>query len=497
MIVQSDGGTIIRSRKRRKARHSNMSFSAYPFLFRHAILPTLDRVNGTRVSQTHRFLEESQWFPRERLFALQMEKLEKILEFTQKNSSFYRQHWQSATDDRRATSHFPALDGMPIVTKDDLRAADGAFPIAGAPGGRVIKVKTSGSTGEPMTYLRSAVQDSWFWALRIRMWQWAGYTPGEPYLTLNLNARTAWHKRLQDVLFRCDYHGFNANQNDVHAVLRDLDRHKVSTLVGYSSSLYLLSQAMRRLGHNRHHVKGILATGDTLFPDYRQHIEETFNAGVFDYYGAGGEGFHVASQCEERGLYHLHIENSVIEILCGSRPAEPGEMGEVVVTQLDNHAMPLIRYATGDTAVPAAADAVCACGRQLPLIEGIRGRVPDTVFAPDGSALVVHFFTILFENLSGIRHFQIVQKEADRIVAHIVRLADFDQAKIEDEVRRAVDEATSGTLAVAFEYPDEIPLARSNKRRLVVSEIESGPFAVHAPIEDRRVEAPTCPPGSE
>jgi phenylacetate-CoA ligase len=491
MIVRLDGGMIRQSHADCKAHPSNMSFSAYPFLFRHAIFPSVDIVNGTRVSATQRYLEKSQWFPREQLLTLQAEKLEKILEFTQKNSHFYRDHWQSSTDDRRAASHFPALDGMPIVTKNDLRAANGAFPIAGAPGGRLITVKTSGSTGEPMTYIRSALQDSWFWAMRIRMWQWAGYVPGQPYLTLNLNPRTAWRKRLQDVLFRCDYHGFNANQNDVRSVLRDLDRHKVPTLVGYSSSLYLLSQAMRRLDHSPHHVNGILATGDTLFPSYRQHIEETFNAGVFDYYGVGGEGFHIASQCEERGLYHLHIENSVVEILRGSRPAKPGEMGEVVVTQLDNHAMPLIRYATGDTAVPAAADAVCACGRELPLIEGVRGRVPDTVFAPDGSALVVHFFTILFEYLSGIRHFQIVQKEADRIVARIVRLADFDQARVEDEVRRAVEEATSGTLSVAFEYPDEIPLAPSNKRRLVISEIQSSPFSVQAPIEGRRVEAPS------
>jgi len=121
----------------------------------------------------------------------------------------------------------------------------------------------------------------------------------------------------------------------------------------------------------------------------------------------------------------------------------------------------------------------------------VRGRVPDTVFAPDGSALVVHFFTILFEYLDGIRHFQVVQREPDRITARIVRLQGFDRVAVESKVRGDVAKASSGTLAVDFEYPDEIPLARSNKRRLVVSELRETPFAVHAPDEDKRVEAPS------
>ncbi|MEM6796537.1 MAG: hypothetical protein AAF725_21375 [Acidobacteriota bacterium] len=474
-----------------------MIADAYPLLFRHAIFPALDVFNRTRVSKIHRFLERSQWFPRERLEALQREKLEDILKFTRARSDFYRAHWQGAPEDARAASHFAALDGLPVVTKEDLRSApEGSFPLPDSGGGRLIQVKTSGSTGEPMTYLRTALQESWFWALRLRMWQWAGYEPGQPYLTLNLNARTAWKKRLQDVLFRCDYHGFNANSNDVASVLRDIKRHRVATLVGYSSSLYLLSQAIRQLGEEAQDavrsVRGILATGDTLFPAYREHIEHTFAAGVHDYYGAGGEGFHLASQCEERGLYHLHVENSVVEILRDGRPAKPGEMGEVVVTQLDNHAMPLIRYATSDTAVPAPEDLLCDCGRELPLIEGVRGRVPDTVFAPDGSALVVHFFTILFEYLPNIRHFQIVQRQPNRLIARIVRLPDFDRSATEEEVRRAVAEATSNTLGVDFDYPDEIPLARSNKRRLVISELRQTPFAVHAPENGRRIEAPTA-----
>ena len=152
------------------------------------------------------------------------------------------------------------------------------------------------------------------------------------------------------------------------------------------------------------------------------------------------------------------------------RPARPGELGEVVVTQLDNRAMPLVRYATRDLAVPSASTS-CPCGRQLALLDSVQGRVPDVVFAPDGSALVVHFFTILFEHLPGIRQFQIVQRETGRIEASVVPAADYSRGAVEMRVRDAVARATHGSLAVDFRYVDDIPLSRSGKRRFVLSEV--------------------------
>lgn len=446
----------------------------YARAFQGVIFPTLDLFNRTDVARTWRLLDKSQWHTADRLRELQENKLTETLRWTRSESGFYPRFWETAPESRRATSEYPELDGLPIVTKDDLRGAK-EFPLS-AYRGRVITVKTSGSTGEPMTYYRSSEQESMFWALRLRMWQWGGYVPGEPYLTLNLNARNAWKKRLQDVLFRCSYHGFNANEHDIEAVLRDLKEKRIRHLVGYASSLFLLARAMRDAGEPNPGVESILSTGDTLLPEYRREVEEVFGVGVVDYYGAGGEGLHLASQCEERALYHLHLENAVIEILKDGRPARPGEMGEVVVTQLDNRAMPLVRYATQDVAVPSDA-ASCPCGRQLPLIGGVEGRVPDIVMAPDGSALVVHFFTILFEYLDGIRHFQIVQPEQPRIVARIVRDDGYAQESTEQHIRDEVAKATSGSLAVEFDYVDEIPLSPSRKRRLVISEVFSAPLA--------------------
>jgi len=430
----------------------------YPQILRHAIFPALDAVNRTHIESTLSWLEKSQWFDRATLLSIQQRKLNSILAFAEDNVDFYRSLWREAASSRRATSLYAKLDGLPVITKNDLRPVLSQFPLPGYRG-RVFKVATSGSTGEPMTFYRSAEQESWFWALRLRMWQWGGYVFGEPYLTLNLNARDAWAKRFQDLLFRCCYHGFNANSHDVDAALRDLHRYGVRHLIGYASSLYLLARAMRERGVHNPGVSTIMATGDTLFVNYRKTIEEVFESRVTDYYGAGGEGFHLASQCERGGQYHTHTENSVIELLTDGRPATPGEMGEIVVTQLDNRAMPLIRYATGDLAVVSKQQSY-DCGRQLALIESIQGRVPDIVFAPDGSCLVVHFFTILFEHTPEVRQFQVIQELPERITIRIVQGVDYRRVAIEAKLSEAIDKATSGSLSVEFEYCDDIPLSR-------------------------------------
>ena len=443
--------------------------SLYPKLFGSAVFPLLDLANKTSVWSTYESLGESQWWPLERHQKNQESLLSDLLSYTAAKSEVYLDHWRDAPEERRAESGFEQLNGLPVITKEDLRATEGGFPLPGFEG-QTIVTKTSGSTGHPMTFHRTREQESWFWALRMRMWNWGGYVPGEPYLTLNLNARTAWKKRLQDVVFRCSYHGFNANDNDVEAVISDLQRKKIPHLVGYSSSLYLLARALEDRGLKNPGVKSILATGDTLFAPYRAKIEEVFGVPVVDYYGAGGEGIHLASQCEQADLYHLHLEDAIFEILKDGRPAKPGEMGEIVITQLHNRAMPLIRYATQDVAVASAASS-CACGRELPLIEGIQGRVPDIVTAPDGTALVVHYFTILFEHLDGIGQFQVVQEQADAIVVRLVLSDPSLKAHNEESIRRQIEDVTHGSLRVSFEYANDIPLAPSGKRRLVISKV--------------------------
>lgn len=445
--------------------------AAYPFVFRRAVFPVLDRLNGTDVAGVLAVLERSQWLPREELEAMQRRKLRDILDWTRRESVFYRSLWDSAPEARRARSRYPELDGLPVIGKADLREFLGEFPLPGYRG-RVLRIRTSGSTGVPATFLRSAEQESWFWALRLRMWEWAGWKPGEPYVAVNLNRRTAWRKRAQDVLFRCTYLTYNAATVDAERILAAARRTRATHINGFSSSLLALAQYMTAHGVANPGVRAVTTTGDTLAPAQRDLIARAFGVPPIDYYGAGGEGVHLASQCPAQDGYHVHLENAVTEILVDGRPAEPGETGTVVVTQLDNRAMPLVRYDLGDLAV-AGDGRACVCGRSLPIgIESIGGRACDIVSVPGGGVLLPQFFFIgAFKLLERVKAYQVVQEVPDRITVRLIGEADCNRTACEQAIATEVALATRGMLAVDFAWVDRLELSGLGKVRPVISRL--------------------------
>lgn len=440
----------------------------YTRLFEKTVFPLLDLANGTSIARKLELLLASEHLDRAEIRRRQEENVARVVEATRRRSDFYRQHWQKGGG---PASRFAPLDGLPVVTKNDFATAEGAFPLPDTKG-KVLSFRTSGSTGRPMVFHRTAEQDSWFWALRFRIWRWAGYHPGDPYLTINLNPRLGFKKKLQDKLFRCAYLTFNADNQDSQRVADTLRRRRIAHLNGFSSSLYVLAQYLLRQGEQIATVRGITSTGDTLYPVYREAVEKAFGTQVLDYYGAGGEGIHLASQTyESGGRYLLHPENALVEFLGPEGPVKPGELGRIVLTQFHNDAMPLVRYELGDLAVPAPEEAFCPSGRTLPLMERVEGRVPDLIVVPDGSFLVPHFFVVLFKNLQSIHRYQIVQKQEGRMKAVLVPHEGCNRQQVEDSIKRDVEAATRGQIAVDFEWVAEIPLSGAGKRRLVISDL--------------------------
>jgi len=445
----------------------------YKSIFQRAVFPILDRLNQTEISKVLAFLGETESCSDSELRGLQDRKLSEILNWTRENSGFYRDFWASEGQDRRASSDYPELDGLPVVTKDDLRGAASQFPLP-AYVGNVLEIRTSGSTGTPTQFLRSQEQESWFWATRMRIWQWAGYELGQPYLALNLNKRDKWSKRMQDLLFRCTYLSYNAENLDSRGVLEALKRSGAVHINAFGSTLHLLARYMRDNGIENPGVRVLTTTGDNLSRDHREDIEAAFGVPAIDYYGAGGEGAHLASQCTQADRYHLHVENSVVEILRDGRPAKPGEMGSVVFTQLDNRAMPLVRYDVGDLATVSDGEP-CPCGRAHPTIGGINGRACDVILTPRGGALLPQFFFIgPFKLLDNLRKYQVVQEELDRLVVKLVADPGCDKPAAENAIREYISEAAEGSLKIEFDWVEEIPLTGLGKPRPVISKLSAG-----------------------
>jgi phenylacetate-CoA ligase len=170
-----------------------------------------------------------------------------------------------------------------------------------------------------------------------------------------------------------------------------------------------------------------------------------------------------------RGL-HVDIEHLYVEFL---RPdgsaAEPGEEGAIVITDLFNRGMPLIRYRIEDVGVPS--DRVCACGRGLPLMERVTGRVADYLKRRDGSMVAgVSLVERTLTAIPGLEQLQVVQDSLDEVVLKVVRAPDFNAAT----ERALVSEfrAIFGPgINIRAEYVDHIPQERSGKYRFSICRV--------------------------
>ena len=185
-------------------------------------------------------------------------------------------------------------------------------------------------------------------------------------------------------------------------------------------------------------------------------------------YGYSGvEACCLASECEHHSL-HVSPDVGIVEIVNKrGEHARPGEEGEIIATGLLNFDQPLIRYRTGDLAVWS--DSPCPCGRNMPVIKELVGRLEDTVIGPDGQEMV-RFHGILI-GIPGVREGQFIQESLVEFTVRVVAphgLAPAEEKTICDRVR-----ARLGDVSVTIEKVESIERTARGKFKAVISKISA------------------------
>jgi phenylacetate-CoA ligase len=211
-----------------------------------------------------------------------------------------------------------------------------------------------------------------------------------------------------------------------------------SVLEGYPSRLFSLATAVRESGIMGISPKLVFTNSETLYDWIKTEIEAVFGTAptvVYDCWEFG----HIAWMCSEKKGLHVNEDLLVVEILREDGTAtEPGESGEVVVTDLFNKGMPLIRYAMGDRS--AWSEEPCACGHPFPTIKSVMGRMSEVFIRGDGSRLMTTMICEMLLSTEGIREFQAVQEVPGELVFYIVaddRFGDQKQKILEQKAKNA------------------------------------------------------------
>jgi phenylacetate-CoA ligase len=254
-------------------------------------------------------------------------------------------------------------------------------------------------------------------------------------------------------------------------VVQIIEREKPDVMVCYSQAVATLSRHVIEHGLRKWDTIPILCAAERVFPADRAVIEQAFGKAVFETYGSR-EVMLMASECDAHAGLHTSMENLVVEVLVtenGSyRNAEPGEVGEVAITDLHNLGAPFIRYLNGDLAIPAKPDR-CACGRALLRLESVEGRRNDTLRDAQGQPVSGLFFNVLFSVLADkVRHFQAIQRKDGSIDLKLVPTPQFDE-QVLSGIRTNCSKFLRG-VEIKTELVSAIPASANGKHRVVVVE---------------------------
>ncbi|HEY0846553.1 MAG TPA: hypothetical protein VGE12_14375 [Noviherbaspirillum sp.] len=276
--------------------------------------------------------------------------------------------------------------------------------------GKLIRKKTSGSSGQPFVYLTGADSQSYLWAGILLSWRVTGYRPGEPVAFLGgpsfsgpAYVQRIYYKLLNVQLFSV----FHMSTDKMRAYAEAIDRGRFRLLYGYASAIHLFAlHLLTTPAKHRFALRAVVCTAEPLTASMRETIEEAFGVPCFNQYGCNDAGV-LAYECEHREGFHLVTTRSYPEVL---------DDGRFISTDLSNDAFFLPRYATGD--LVRMSGRKCRCGRGFPLIDEVLGRTTDLVSDDAGNVVHASFFTNLLVQDRRIMAFQVVF-DASRLVVVI------------------------------------------------------------------------------
>jgi len=400
------------------------------WLSKNIFFPLWEIKDGAQRQKYLRELCATQWLETEVLQQQQWERVQKIVEYAFTHCPYYRSRYASLGFDGKLRS-WQDFRNLPILTKRDIRDHQANLLSEAFRREELVSAKTGGSTGTALTLYFDQQCQELRNAAAMRSDRWAGWDIGMKVAAIwgNPPVANTFKKKLRNVLRDRVIYLDTMDINDA-SIQRFIDcwrRERPRMIFGHAHSIYILALSLQRLKIRDLHPEGIIATSMMLLEPERCVIEAVFGCQVTNRYGCEEVGL-IACECERHAGLHLNIDHLIIEFLKeNGTEAEPGEEGDILLTDLLNHGMPLIRYRVEDRGVPS--NRKCGCGRGLPLMERIVGREADFLKRPDGSLVAgVSLVERTLTAIPGIEQMQLLQNDLHRLLVRVVPDSHFSEA---------------------------------------------------------------------
>lgn len=437
------------------------------------LFPLHERLKGHDSVSVRRQLEQSQWWPREKLAEFQLHRLRWFLSQVAEHVPYYRSLFQELSFTPSKLDSLEDFAQLPLLTKTTIRQHSGEMRSEQA--AQLARFNTGGSSGEPLIFFLGKERVSHDVAAKWRATRWWGVDIGDPEIVVwgsPIELQTQDRLRLlRDGLLRSSLlPAFEMSQSKLDYYVQEIRARKPRMLFGYPSALSFIAKHAQSKGQPMDDlgIKVAFVTSERLYDDQRGLIEQVFGCQVANGYGGRDAGF-IAHEAPCGGM-HVTSEDIIVEIIDhDGNTLPPGEAGEIVVTHLATQDFPFVRYLTGDVGV--LDKQLCTCGRGLPLLKEIQGRTTDFVVAQDGT--VMHGLALIYilRDMPELLSFKIIQENLEKVRVMVVcadKLSEESVKKIMDGFRLRL----GGGVEVEVDQVEEIKPEKSGKFRYVISHVD-------------------------
>lgn len=426
------------------------------------------------VDSIRKHLDHSQWWPPDVMRRHQWSLLAPLIEHARLTVPWYRQRLSDERLDPQRADLELLWKSLPLLTRFDIQAAGESLHSTAVPAihGRIAQRWTSGSTAAPVAVLATELTGRMWIAHTLREYVWQRYDVGGKLASIRSTPRgqaeppAGAHSPDWGLAARGRIATGPAVLLDARSTTDQqyawLMREQPNLLQTYPSIAAELAKRFLETNERLPGLGAVYTFGEILEPKYREICQRAWNVPVLDSYSTTEVGY-VATECVEGGQYHVHAEHLLVEILDDlGRECGAGETGRVVITDLYNYAMPLVRYEIGDYAEVAGE---CACGRKLPTLRRILGRQRNMLALPNGEMRWPVWDVDVLDSFEGelpIRQFQVVQHGGHQIEVKLV-VARPLVAPEETALRAALAKWLGASFEFRFSYVDSIARGPTGK----------------------------------
>jgi phenylacetate-CoA ligase len=405
------------------------------------------------------------------IYEIRDKKICDLIKYAYNYIPYYREKFDERDINPDRIKGFNDLSCLPILSKLDILTNEHNL-ISHNCSQKLYTRKTSGSTGMTLHFQKEARALALNDAVMYRCYAWYGIDIGDKQVRfwgVPVDPALRRREKVKDfILNRIRISAFDISEQSCLAQYQRIKRFRPAYFYGYTTAIYGFCSFAQKLGLdlNTLGLRAVICTAEKMYPHHQDLFDKVFKCPVVDEYGSSENGI-IAFQCKE-GSMHVMADHLAVEFVdeAGQR-VKPGELGRIVITDLNGYAMPLIRYEIGD--MGRYTEQACSCGVTLPVMDIIEGRKEDFIRTREGKLIHAAYLCYTLKD-DAVHEFKMYQKDLNRFLVQIVKSNKFNadsQKKLEHKLRTALGDS----VVFEFQFLERIPREASGKLRYFISEI--------------------------